>query len=155
MDPENYLTVSNLSMVSKLVERLVLVRLRLHLLASVNFNPLQSAYHTGHSTKMAIIKILDDFYAGINNKQLTILVSLDISAAFDIICHSKLLQRLVMTSEYVVLHSNGLTRMHQIINSLSSGANTQLRLHTVHQEYHKDPSSGRCFLLHTCRQMLM
>ena len=43
---------------------------------------------------MAIIKILADFYAGINNKQLTILVSLDISVAFDTICHPKLLQRL-------------------------------------------------------------
>ena len=43
---------------------------------------------------MVIIKILDDFYNGINNKQLTILVSRDISVEFDTICHSKLLQRL-------------------------------------------------------------
>ena len=68
--------------------------LRLPLLASANFNPLQSVYRTGHSTETVIIKILHDFYAGINNKQLTILVSLGISAAFDTICHSKLLQRL-------------------------------------------------------------
>ena len=37
--------------------------------------------------------------------------------------------------------------MYQIVNSLSRWANTQHRLHTVHQEYHKDPSSDRCFLL--------
>ena len=48
----------------------------------------------GHSTKTANIKILDDFYAGINNKQLTIPVFLDIWEAFETICHSKLLQRL-------------------------------------------------------------
>ena len=75
----------------------MLVRLRPHLLASGNFNPLQSAYHTGYSTETVIIKILDDFYYGINNKQLTILVSLDILAAFDIICNSKLLNDFGMT----------------------------------------------------------
>ena len=63
-DPVNYRSISNVLTVSKLVERLVLVRLRLRLLVSVNFNPLQSAYRTGRSTKTAIIKILDDFYAG-------------------------------------------------------------------------------------------
>ena len=93
-DPANYRPISNMSTVSKMVERLVLVRLKQHLLASVNFNPQQSAYRTGHSTEMAIIKMLDDFYAGINNKQLIILVSLDISAAFDTICHSMVLQRI-------------------------------------------------------------
>ena len=93
-DPANYRPILNLLTASKLVERLVLVRLRPHLRASANFNPLLSAYSTGRSTETATIKVLDDFYAGINNKQLTILVSLDISAAFDTICHSKLLQRL-------------------------------------------------------------
>ena len=92
--PANDWPIPNLSTVSRLVECLVLVHIRLHLLASVNFKPLQSAYRTGHSTKMPIIQILDDFYTGTNNKQLTILVSLDISAAFDTICHTKLLQRL-------------------------------------------------------------
>ena len=93
MDRANYRPISNLSTVSKWVECLVLVSLRPQLLASVNFNLLQSVYCIGHSTEMVIIKIMDDFYTGINSKQLTILVSLDISAAF-IICHSKLLQRL-------------------------------------------------------------
>ena len=49
-DPASYQPISNLSTVSKFVERLVLIHLRPHLLASVNFNPLQSAYRTGHST---------------------------------------------------------------------------------------------------------
>ena len=72
-------------------------------------------------------------------------------------CRKAIIQSIndfVTTSEYVVPHSNGLTRMYQIVNSLSSWANTQHRLHTVHQECHRDPSLGRCFLLHTCRQLL-
>ena len=87
-DPANYRPIANLSTDSKLDERLELVRLRSHLLALGNFNSLQSAYRNGSSTKTVIIKILDDFYAGINNQQLTILVSLDRSAACDIICHN-------------------------------------------------------------------
>ena len=53
---------------------------------------LSSTYHTRHSFETEIIKILEDFCNGINNKQLTILMSLDVSAAYDIICHSILLQ---------------------------------------------------------------
>ena len=51
--PVNYRPISNLSTISKLMERLVLCRLRPHLLSSGNFNSLQSAYRTGHSTETA------------------------------------------------------------------------------------------------------
>jgi len=47
----NYRPISNLSTISKLIERLALCRLRPHLLSSGNFNPLQSAYRNGHSTE--------------------------------------------------------------------------------------------------------
>ena len=153
-DPANYRPISNLSTVSKLVKRLVLVRLRPHLLVLVNFNPLQSAYRTGHSTEMAISKILDDFCAGINNKQLSILVSLDISAAFDTICHSKLLQRLC---DDFGVRGTALKWIDSYVSNhqqLLRWVNTQHRLHTVHQQYHRDLSLGGCFLLHTCSQLL-
>jgi len=86
--------LSNLSTISKLMERLVLCGLRPHLLSSGNFNPLQSAYRTGHSTENALLCILDNIYKSIDNLQLTTVVCLDISAAFDTISHSTLLQRL-------------------------------------------------------------
>ena len=49
----NYRPISNLNTISKTIERLVLRRLLPHLLASANFNPLQSAYRSGHSTETA------------------------------------------------------------------------------------------------------
>ena len=45
--PGNYRPISNLSTVSKILERLVLTRLRPHLLSSTNFSQYQSAYRQG------------------------------------------------------------------------------------------------------------
>ena len=64
-----------------------------HPLATGNFNALQSAYRSGHSTETALHKILDSFYKAIDGKKVTVMISLDISAAFDTINHSKLLSR--------------------------------------------------------------
>jgi len=44
---------------SKLLERLVLARLRPQLYTSVNFSQYQSAYGTGHSTETALLEVLD------------------------------------------------------------------------------------------------
>ena len=74
-------SISNLSTISKILERLALARLRPHLLNSKNFCPLQSAYRAGHSTETAFAKILDDINSGIDQHNVTALVSLDISAA--------------------------------------------------------------------------
>ena len=96
VNPANYRPISNLNTISKVVERLVLVRLRPHHLASGNFNPHQSAYRSGHSTETALLCMLDSFYSAIDDKRLTTLISLDISAAFDTISHSILLRRFEM-----------------------------------------------------------
>src|SRR5208282_5549269 len=83
--PANYRPISNLHTISKIIERLVLARLKPHLLASGNFNTLQSAYRTGNSTETALLRILDGLYKAIDSKQITVMISLDISAAFDTI----------------------------------------------------------------------
>jgi len=56
---KNFCPVSNLSTVSKLLERLAVVRLKQHICSSSNLNNLQSAYNQGHSTETALCKILD------------------------------------------------------------------------------------------------
>jgi len=68
-------------------------RLQQHLLSSCNFNTLQSAYRVGHSIETAMLKMLDSFYSTVDDKKLTTLISLDISAAFDT-SHGTLLKRL-------------------------------------------------------------
>ena len=48
--PSNYRPISNLSTISKIIERLVLSRITSHVSSSPNFNPFQSAYRKHHST---------------------------------------------------------------------------------------------------------
>ena len=55
-DPANFRPISNLSTISKVLERLALAHLRPHLLSSVNFCPFQSGYRTGHSTETALFE---------------------------------------------------------------------------------------------------
>jgi len=75
---------------SKLLERLALSRLQPHLLSSLNYSTLQSAYRSLHSTETTLLKVTDDIYRSMDNGSFTALVSLDISTAYDTIDHSVL-----------------------------------------------------------------
>jgi len=82
-DPKNYRFISNLNTLSKVLERLSLSRLSPHISSSSTFSKFQSAYRRGHSTETAMLKVLNDLYVGVNNKAASVLLSLDLSAAFD------------------------------------------------------------------------
>ena len=90
----SYRPISNLTTISKVIERLVLDRLRPHLLSSPNFSRLQSAYRRVHSTETALLHVMNSVYAAADAKKITALVGLDISAAFDTIDHDVLASRL-------------------------------------------------------------
>ena len=93
-NPANYRPISNLSTFSKLLERLVLQRLRNHISSNPNFSLHQSAYRPFHSTETALLHVMNDTYNACSNRNAVIMVSLDLSAAFDTISHDVLLNRL-------------------------------------------------------------
>jgi len=93
-EPSNYRPISNLNTISKIIERVCLVRLLPHIAATGNFNPLQSAYRKQHSTETALLKILDDLNKVVNSRNTAVLIGLDLSAAFDTIEHDILVNRL-------------------------------------------------------------
>jgi hypothetical protein len=93
-DFKNFRPITNLSTISKILERLALARIKHHLVSSPNFCPHQSAYRTAHSTETAMVKIVDDLLCHINEGSTVALISLDISAAFDTVNHATLLRRL-------------------------------------------------------------
>ena len=95
--PASYRPISNLNTVSKILEKLFSSRLKQHVKFSSNTNLFQSAYRQFHSTETALLKILGDVYTAVDGKKITIMVSLDLSAAFDTLNHSTMLHRLKHT----------------------------------------------------------
>jgi hypothetical protein len=93
-DLSNYRPISNLNNISKILERLFLSRLRPHILSSPHFNPFQSAYRKNHSTETALLSTLDDIFYSSDTGKSSLLVSLDLSSAFDTIDHNLLIDRL-------------------------------------------------------------
>ena len=71
-----------------------MARLRPHLLSSTNFGEFQSAFRKQHSTETALLEVLDGVHAAADHKQVTALVGLNLSAAFDRVNHDMLLERL-------------------------------------------------------------
>src|SRR6218665_1453960 len=93
-DPSNYRPITNLMTISKVFEKLALTRLRTPLHGSSNFSLYQSAYRSGHSTETATLKVTDDLKSNMDNKSCSLLLSLDISVAFDMLDIDTLLSRL-------------------------------------------------------------
>ena len=56
--------------------------------------PLQSAYKQNHSTESALLKVKNDILLNMEAQKVTLLVLLDLSAAFDTVRHGTLLNRL-------------------------------------------------------------
>ena len=86
--------ISNLSFMSKLLEKHVATQVRQHLEENDLFDVFQSAYRPAHSCETALVRIQDDILESLDNRKSTILVLLDLRAAFDTVDHQILLDRL-------------------------------------------------------------
>jgi len=77
-------TISNLSVIFKIIERVVKSCLIDHLTSSKLLNPHQSAYCKHHSTETALHYIHDHLINAIGSQKVSCLCLLDLSAAFDV-----------------------------------------------------------------------
>ena len=93
-DKKNYRPVSNLAFLGKLLEKAVAKQLSHHMSENHLHDCLQSAYKPKHGTETALIKIKNDIDLAMNKGQGVLLLLLDLSAAFDTLDHSTLLNRL-------------------------------------------------------------
>ena len=91
---KNYQPISNLNFISKMLERVVAVQLQTHLDEASFMTAFQSAYRKPHSTESALLNIHNDILLNMAKGSVTALTLMDLSAAFDTIDHTILLDRL-------------------------------------------------------------
>ena len=88
----NYRPVNNLVFFSKLIERVVKKQLDQHMTINSLHEPSQFGYKSHHNTETMMIGLFDDALRGFDENQATIVIFLDLSAAFDTIDPERLLQ---------------------------------------------------------------
>ena len=93
-DAANYRPISNLSYLSKLLERCVNDQIHNYLSKNDFLPVVQSAYRKHHSTETAVLKVLSDIYSAADAGKVTLMGLLDLSAAFDTVDHCILFERL-------------------------------------------------------------
>ena len=91
---KNYRPVSNLTYLGKTIERVVSKRMSEHISINNLSDPFQSAYKAHHGTETALLRVNNDILTALDNGEITALILLDLSAAFDTVDHSILLERL-------------------------------------------------------------
>lgn len=89
---KNYRPVTNLQFLGKLIERIVKIRFDSHLIKNDLNCKNQYGYKNEHSTEMLMTKVSNDLLIACDRKTPTLLMFLDLSAAFDTVDQDKLLQ---------------------------------------------------------------
>ena len=87
----NYRPVSNLSFISKVLEKVVLEQITVYLDDQDLLNKHQAGYRVGHSCETLLLGMFEDLLRELDQGNIVALLLLDMSAAFDTVDHGKLL----------------------------------------------------------------
>ena len=130
---------------SKLTERAVFNQLHEHMMANDIYPLFQFAYKQHHSTETALLRVMNDILLKMNSQHITLLVLLDLSAAFDTLTHNVLLDRL---HNEVGLHGNALNSTPIFLNEVSESVYMEFCqiILTWTVVFHKAPALGLYYL---------
>ena len=92
--PSNYRPISILPVITKVVEKVVQCQLQNYLAQNCLLSPAQHGFRPNHSTESALIQISDRALSSIDQGHISLLCLIDFSKAFDVVCHTKLLDKL-------------------------------------------------------------
>ena len=93
-EADNNRPISLLPVLSKIAERLALIQFTEYLVENQRSTNHQSGNRKLHSTETISLLITDRIFRAMDEKKVTAMVLIDLSKAFDSICHERLLQKL-------------------------------------------------------------
>ena len=117
--PVSFRPVSNLSFASKIAENAVISQLLNHCNEYAPLPTNQSSYRQFHSTETALTKVQSDILSTMDRQEVTLLVLLDLSAAFDIVHHETIAPYLRVTLVRLIKLFCGLNHFCPVQNSAS------------------------------------
>ena len=124
---KNFRPVSLLSFISKLTERVVHTRVNTYLSENGLHVPTQFGYKRHHSCETFLLKLIDDILVSVDSKLGVVVLIIDLSAAFDTVDHTVLLN--ILQSKFHITGSallwfksflSGRTQRVKIGDSLSA-----------------------------------
>jgi hypothetical protein len=128
----NFRPVSNLQFMSKLAERASVDQLTKHIEKNQPLPTHQSAYRPFHSAETALLKVQNDILLNMDKQKVTLLVMLDLSAAFDTIDHKIMLQTLQnnfgvtdVALRWYASYLEGRTQQMQVLGQTSAKSTLQ------------------------------
>ena len=114
-DLNNYRPISNLSVLSKILESLVASQLKSYLDSLNILNNMQSGFRSRHSTVSATLKVFDDIKEALDNKLMCVSLFIDLTKAFDTVDHPLLINTLLRAG----IGCNALKWFHSYLNNRS------------------------------------
>ena len=94
LDPKNFRPVAMLSILSKIMEKVVFIQIIEYMESNKLVHPFHHGFRANHSTATALIEMYDSWVETIERGQYAAACFLDLSAAFDVVDHSLLLDKL-------------------------------------------------------------
>ena len=124
-NPKNYRPVSLLPILSKVLERVIFEQMINYLENNKLLHHSHHGFRASHSTLTALVKMYDQWTEALEKDEATAVVMLDLSAAFDVVDHSILIQKLEIlgfeecTLSWVSSYLSGRSQQVYIEGSLS------------------------------------
>lgn len=135
--PKFYRPISLLPILAKLLDTLINNQLMQHLTTQNIISPTQYAFRPNSNTTLALQTIIDQLHRHIKQKQPTLAVYIDLSKAYDTVCHSKLLHKLLhnfnFTEPTVAFFASYFRNRQQSTHTQHAQSNTQTITHGIPQ----------------------
>ena len=100
---KNYRPVAILPLLSKILEKCVFLQIIQYMETSQLLHPNHHGFRSAHSTTTGLIQLYDSWVEAVERKEFSGVCFLDLSAAFDVVDHPLLLQKLVQYGSRVIL----------------------------------------------------